>query len=247
MSDVTTIGTLPEDKIISTSVSCNVNTISCTDQYIRPEGEGVDWAKEFIGKKHSNFPNCIFVNASVTMQDGGWETVSVKYEGFKREKHVTFDAQSSSGSDPIDTHVDFCTFAGSKNNPNTANSNPKFNDDGTFDKFYTYMQDKTTLNDFAGVKSYLAPSLIWTEKIEYNKVTFEDLELIGTMSDPTHDSAPTPSGDRDWLVVDVSWAPKGIGCVATIKYRMSGRNGWDTDIYSKDTSGTQAGGAQIVV
>ena len=99
------------------------------------------------------------------------------------------------------------------------------------------MKDNVTLNDFAGVSSYLVPSVMWTEKTEYTNPQngLDDLELIGTISDPVSSKAPKLKDDRNWLVTSVQWEQLGLGCRVTVHYRMSGKNGWDEDIYSGDT------------
>ena len=222
---------------MGTSMNCQKNSLSATDRFICKVGKGVNFVIGKIGEVHSEFSNCLFTGGTVVEQSGEHETVEIKYQGLVNDEELVYSASSSSGSDPIDSHLDFCDFAGDSKAPNFSLSNPKFNSDGTFAKFHTYMTDNVTLNDFAGVSSYLVPSVMWTEKTEYTNPQngLDDLELIGTISEPESSKAPKLKDDRNWLVTSVQWEQLGLGCRVTVQYRMSGKNGWDEDIYSGDT------------
>jgi len=233
--EVEIVGELPEDPIHGTSYSTTDNTITCKDKYIMEEGEGADFAEGFLGESHSYFNYALFSGATVVSIDGGLEEVEITYTGVRKEKHLAYSANSSGGSDPIDSHVRFCEFAGDKDAPELAISNPTFNDNGTFNKFMTFDQSGVEMNEFAGVTSYITPGVVWTEKHEYSTVKFDDIELIGTLEDPESDKAPSLSGtDMNWLVISVTWEPLGKGCRTQIQYRLSGENGWDEDIYNDE-------------
>lgn len=226
------VGQLSSDRTIGSSFSMSDNKVHPKDKYLVDEGEGVSFAQGFSGGTHSPYDYCFFDSAEVTTIEGGYESVTINYKGFWNSKYSTITIQSSTNTDPIDSHPRFCEFGGDKDDPKNG---AIFRDDETFDKFELYIGN--SLNDFAGVKSYLSPNYVVSEKIEYAFSTFEDLKSIGKVQSPGGSSSGAQKarnlarGQRDFLVTSISWQAFGQGCIVTKNYRLSGKNGWDDDIY----------------
>jgi hypothetical protein len=229
---VSSIGQLSGDRTIGSSFSMSDNKVHPKDKYVVNAGEGVSFAQGFTGGTHSPYDYCFFDSAEVTSLEGGYESVTINYKGFWNNRYSTISIQSSTNTDPIDSHPEFCEFGGDKEEPKNG---AIFRDDETFDKFELYIGSK--LNEFAGVKSYLSPNYIVTEKIEYAFATFEDLKSIGRVQSPggagggAQKARNLARGQRNFLVTSVSWQAYGQGCIVTKNYRLSGKNGWDSEIY----------------
>lgn len=241
-SNVTLVGDLQADqKKLGTGVSTSDNRISPKDKYIVRAGDGDTFARGFIGQLHDIFSFTLFKEATVNKIAGDLEEVLVTYEGFFYSYYAFTSISTSVNADPIETHENFCSFAGDINAPKNG---AIFNSDGTFDKFETYLGGGTgNLNKFAGVKQFLVPSVEVQVILQYADATFKDLEDIGKVKDPEPSTAAGGVQKRDvqkyrtrkqnWLVTSVTWKPVGKGCTITKTYKLSGKNGWDKDIYEK--------------
>ena len=169
----------------------------------------------------------------VTKIDGRSERVEVKYEGFWEQKYIFGKSQMTVGAEPIDTHKNFCEFGGDLVNPQNG---AQFNEDGTFKAFKIYHNNQ--LNDFAGVKSYLEPRIQVEIICQYSYLNMHDLTHIGRVRIPERTTSgqsfnSLARGGANWLVTSVTWRGVGKGCEVRKVYTMSGKNGWDKDIYKR--------------
>ena len=212
------------------------NQFNITKKYWVADREGaISVAESFKETTNPDYNYAAFDKAVVEYIEGSAATISVTWNGFVYNERHTINLDSSPTSEPIETHEDFCNFAGTKDEP--ANG-AIFNDDETFNKFAIYDSDGERLK-FAGVTSYLAPSTTITETIEYQNATFKDLNDIGTIGDPARDDVTGISADnladagiRNWLCVGIEWEPIGKGCRVNKTYLLSGIGKWNKDIYS---------------
>jgi hypothetical protein len=206
---------------------------------------GVNAGRTFFsgGTAYGNFKG-----ATSTLQDGV-ASGSVSYEQVTDEEIFTLEVSTT--TEPIDTHPDFATkIGGSKAKPIHQ---AIFNADGTFEKFplkYLKSQDGDIgalnakgkpanfgdQNRMAGVDSYLESSAVWTKSFKSDKTP--TIEGLGKIMTPDG-GAPTPAG-RNWLYTgfSASFTSPAKGerrkkTIGTIKkeWRLSGRRGWDKDIY----------------
>tara|TARA_Y100000004_G_C8951934_1_gene428927 strand:- start:1283 stop:2941 length:1659 start_codon:yes stop_codon:yes gene_type:complete len=232
-----TIGS--EEKTIGGSFTCDTNRIYPKERYICEEGDGVSLAEGFIGSTHQPFSYALFKNATITKNEG-FEYVDVNYEGVIEDEFIRLSVNTTTTTEPIDTHENFCEFGGFKGEEENG---AIFNDDGTFKKFELQIEGER--NPFAGVKSYLYPSVEITEVVEYSDIKWDDLDKVGKVCKPRKDSVTKldagqklgeagTSAPSKFLCVGAKWQAFGTGCIVTLTYRLSGENGWDKDIYERE-------------
>lgn len=161
---------------------------------------------------------------------GQFYRVSYIYEGFIGSlPDPTYELSGTLSEEPIETHPDFATFAGTPSAPENGavfldpeTNKPTEDDDlGVFSEF-------TAGGGKAGVSSYVSPGALWTEtSFSITKPTgFGDLGEIDTP-----DGGPPTTGTRDWLLWDFSYRRRGHVYETRKTWKLSGRSGWDTDIY----------------
>jgi hypothetical protein len=146
---------------------------------------------------------------------------------------------------PISTHPKFLTIAGK---PSAPVNGALFIDPSTgypsadntlavFDSFYPYVDG--SLNRKAGIESYL--DAVMTYRENYVSYSLPHVSGFGEISG----DVPGPGfrgslGRRNWLYVGFTYRRRGdpSGVVNRVVYeisrewKLSGRNGWDTQIYT---------------
>ena len=194
------------------------------------------------GVQHGNFKS-----ASTTYQDGV-ASGSVEYEQTSDEEIFNLDITTT--SEPIDTHPDFKTKIGGAQG---APIHQALFEEGVFKGFPVKYSKKNDgpigalnsrglpaqfgdQNRMAGVTSYLNASATWTMSFKSDQTP--SINGLGKRMEPEGD-APTPKG-RNWLYTGFSATftspakgdrrKKTIGTI-TKEWRLSGRRGWDKDIY----------------
>ena len=165
---------------------------------------------------------------------------------------VIYTMKSTTTSEPIDTHPNFVNFAGDGQNPRNG---AVFEPDGSFRKFTHKLSDQDVVwgdarnakgdigvageqNWYAGVSAYLEASGVWTKSFKSNRTP--TLEGLGRISTP--DGEPPEVEGRNWLyngfTATFTSPAKGdrnrkIKGDITMEWMMSGRRGWDKDIYGE--------------
>ena len=200
-------------------------TVEIPDELF-PEQVLVDFAP------HPRFSSMALVRKTGQRGKPGWWTVNYVFEGFLLQlPQPMYELAGSLSQEPIQTHANFATIAGTPavpaNNaifvdPDDRKRSKKSN--AIFKEFgYT-----ATANTKAGVSSYMEPGAEWRE------TTFETSEPstlsdLGKINSP---SGPAPSlGGRNWLAWSHSYQRRGHIYQVTTTWKLSGRNGWDSDIY----------------
>lgn len=179
-----------------------------------------------------------YPNMSLTRRTGqrgkpGWWTVNYVFEGFLVSlPDPTYELTTSLSQEPIQTHPDFATFAGTPSNPQNGSifvdPDTGFNSNKN-NAIWKEFAFKGTANEKAGIESYLAPGAEWREtKFQTSRPT--GIRDVGTIETPAG-SPPTLSG-RDWLAWGETYVRRGHIYQVTSTWKLSGRNGWDADIYS---------------
>lgn len=206
-----------------------VDTIQLTDK-IPDERFPQDVLADFA--PHPRFGNMALSKRSGTRQEPGFWTVTYTFEGFlEKIPDPTYELTTSLSTEPIQTHPNFTTtIAGT---PNNRQNGAIFVDPDTgFDSeasnaIWKEFDSSGTPNK-AGVDSYLSPGAEWKEtKFQYTRPS--GIRNVGTIDSPSG-NAPTVSG-RDWLAWAESYVRRGAVYQVTSVWKLSGRNGWDTDIY----------------
>ena len=182
--------------------------------------------------KHPDFKEAICSNVSCRrLEDGGWRII-VTYNNGDTAGVIDIGAVSDDGvlevigslsTEPIETHPDFQTasIAGTSGSP--ANG-AQYDSDGVFTGF-------AASSDFAGVDSYLVPTVLARHTYPDNSLPSGTLlGNIGTIQTPSHPDIVTPAG-RTWLLSHVSYRRAGNSYEITEEFTLSGPGGWNTDIY----------------
>jgi hypothetical protein len=89
----------------------------------------------------------------------------------------------------------------------------------------------------AGVRSFIDGGFIYTETKVYNSkkadtVRIDMNRLYKIDVPPKSKILPKVSAKRNWLLVGCSVQEVGRGMRVTKRWRLSGANGWDEDIYT---------------
>tara|TARA_B110000438_G_C15785994_1_gene638465 strand:- start:607 stop:1401 length:795 start_codon:yes stop_codon:yes gene_type:complete len=181
----------------------------------------------------------------------------------KGKSEPTYSMKVSTATEPIDTHPLVGQIIGDINAPMHQ---AIFEKDGTFKQFPAYFLQSQAggkagmlnakggaaewgdQNRMAGVASYLSAGAIWTKS--YKQKTAPKLSGLGKISSPAGD-APTPDG-RSWLYTGFNASftspskdeDKTTEGTISQEWKLSGRNGWDVDIYGEG-DGDEGGGAPM--
>jgi len=183
---------------------------------------------------HPRFSQMSLARKSGQRGKPGWWTVSYVFEGFLYEppEDPTYELTTSLSQEPIQTHPDFATIAGTPAVPANGavfinpDDNKKSKKDNAIWKEFAF---DGTANPKAGVDSYMVPGAEWRET-KFQKSRPTGIRDVGTIEDPPG-PVPTISG-RDWLAWGESYVRRGSIYQVTSTWKLSGRNGWDTDIYT---------------
>lgn len=146
---------------------------------------------------------------------------------------------------PIETHPDFLTFAGKPSapvngaiflDPSTGFISTD-NLTGVFDRFAPY--DATgALNAKAGIEAFLDP--VCTYRESYVSAQKPSAKKVGGISKDVPGPGLASLGKRNWLYTGMNYRRRGtpngpdnqVVYEVTNDWKLSGRRGWDTDIYT---------------
>src|SRR6185503_10583493 len=154
--------------------------------------------------RHPDYPMLVRKTINIQFEPPDWANVSVKFEGAvtssaETEPGVkkTYSISGTTGNEPIETHEQFPTFGGKPptGKKGTNDKGATFDDAGKFTGFAVqdidndldYYGTDPNLN-LAGVRSYLAPGVIYTETATYNGAGRADapsnLDNLGKIDTP---------------------------------------------------------------
>lgn len=183
-----------------------------------------------ISANHPRFNSLALSKRGGTRDIPGWWRVDYTFEGFTGDKlpEPTYELSTTLSQEPIQTHPRFEShIAGTPSN--------RLND--------SYWVDPTTRLDSedstavfvefkkgrkAGVDSYMNPGAEWRET-SFSKTEPTSFVNIGDIDTPSGN--PPDVGDRDWLYWAETYSKRGRIYQITKVWRLSGRAGWDPDIY----------------
>jgi len=218
----------------------------------------VEWeaAPSLVGALlyHPDFPFLKREDATIERMEAGWAKVSVTFKGIdpNTEDGPTYSMRGSTGSEPIETHPDFATFAGKWFDATTWVNGAEFvkkgdKDQGKFLGFRALEEgagggDAPAFNPKGGIRSYLEGGLLFKETELFSKekagqAQRADMALLGFIDVPPEvETFVDLEEERTWLLITCSIEEVGDGLKVTREWRCSGRNGWDPDLYSPSDS-----------
>lgn len=167
---------------------------------------------------------------------GQFYRVTYTYEGFLVSlPEPVYSLSSSLSEEPIELHPDFETFAGKPSaplngavfvDPDTQQITTD-DDRGVFREFFATVGGVANLK--AGIESYLSPGATWQE-IYFSASRPTDLGSLGEIDAPSGPN-PTIGSGRNWLYSGADYTRRGGIYEVRKTWLLSGRNGWDSDIY----------------
>ena len=186
-------------------------------------------------KFHPKFSWLKRKTASVTREEAGLCKVTINYEGIPPETNdKVYKVTNATSTEPIESHPDFVTKIGGKKGAKLHNA--KFSDEGEFERFPILEENGTTKNKKAGVKSYLLAGIVYEETWTVGSTGFWDSSImtpVGQINTPP--TSPLFVTGRNWLLKSCDISEKGFGYLIVRKWRRSGPNLWDEDIYKNSS------------
>jgi hypothetical protein len=175
----------------------------------------------------SNHPRWTFLQLDkrtiTRREDGDWDIVG-DYFGVDGNPEPIYSLDIGTGQEPIETHPDFATLAGTPpSGGGTTSEGAVFDGDGLFVGFKS--------GDLVGVRSYLASSTTWRETlVTRTRPSGAELTNIGKIDTP-NGPAPTPGG-RNWLFASISYEQKARTYTVRREWILAGPGGWNADLYT---------------
>ncbi len=176
----------------------------------------------------------------ITMSPGLWRAV-VEYAGVDILPPPVYELNPGVGTEPIETHPDFCTTLAGK--PSAPLNGARWIDPKTgietkcntpgkfeFEKFSGFLANGDR-NPFAGTTGFL----------EANQTTWQKSWTTKAMPDPGHamqrivlppGNPPDYGGTYEWLEYPVQFSRRGNAYTNQQRWLLSGRRGWNQLIYT---------------
>lgn len=185
---------------------------------------------------HPRFSNMLLSKRDGQRGEPGYWNVTYTFEGFLLSApEPTYELNTSLSQEPIQTHPDFASLAGTPSSPlngaifvDPETRRQSEAENAVFKEFSNNPEPGSQSK--AGVDSYLVPGAEWRE-IKFQTTRPTGMKNVGTIDTPSG-SPPTLSG-RDWLAWSESYVRRGGVYQVQTTWKLSGRNGWDTDIYEE--------------
>lgn len=188
------------------------------------------------GSVHPRFSTMAVSKISWQRGKNGFYRVTYTYEGFLVSlPEPSYTLSISLAEEPIELHPKFAEIAGTPKNPKNGaifvdpdtGKITKDNTRGVFREFSATIGGKENLK--AGVEAYLLPGSTWTE-VSYATKRPGDLGSLGEIDSPSG-SPPSFGSGRNWLYSGAEYTKRGHIYEVRKTWLLSGRRGWDVDIY----------------
>jgi len=196
---------------------------------------------EKLGEDHSDYGIC--TSSVVTRTSDAYDKKVTTYVTMAIDDD-DYNITSIATEEPIETHPAFkdntntdfpITLAGTGAN---AENNAIFEgseEDSKFDYFPPNAEE-----DLAGVDSYLVPSVVLEHTKKFKKLTdvgWSQLYDVGKIKAPQFPTGVTfPTAKRNWLLIGSQYRYDDGLWVVTNQYQLSGRKGWNKNIYIEDNA-----------
>ena len=187
-------------------------------------------------QSHPRFASTLLTKRSGQRVTPGFWSVTYTFEGYLFEApEPVYELTGGLDQEPIESHPNFIsTIAGTPSAPLNgavfiapSTGLPTEDDEqGVFREFRANIGGG--LNPKAGIESYLVPGAEW-KMVEFTATKPTELRNLGTIDAPTGGN-PNLSG-RNWLLWSQTYTKRGFIYQVTTTWKLSGRNGWDTEIY----------------
>jgi len=190
--------------------------------------------------RHPDFFWLIKKSATFRRVPGNLAEVRIKFQGVDPEQSsgsntgdngelITFSVESSMSTEPIETHPDFAIFAGEWDDPATWQPGAAFSPKGVFEGFAAGSRK-------SGVKSFLSPGLIYVRTTVLPKivagVNLNQADLGKVVAElPISNIRPTMAAGINYLKISADIETVGEGVRIVERWKSSGPNGWDPEIY----------------
>jgi hypothetical protein len=150
---------------------------------------------------------------TVSIEHGGFTRTVCEYAGFEGAIEPIVEYSSGVSEEPIETHHNFESFAGSPSSPKNGSLWEEKNGTMVFKEFWS-----NPPNQFSGVTSYLVPVLV-------KRITTVEPTPVSVQAAVGHLSGGL-------LCVAASSTRRGKVYQNVLEYRGAGRRGWNVNIYS---------------
>ena len=167
---------------------------------------------------------------------GKFYRVTYVYEGFLNSlPEPVYTLSSSLSEEPIELHPDFATIAGTPASPLNGAvfldpDTQKITTDNARGVFREFMiMNGASTNLKAGVEAFLSPGATWQE-VYFSTSRPTDLGHLGEIGSPSGPN-PTFGSGRNWIYSAADYTRRGGIYEIRKTWLLSGRNGWDTDVY----------------
>lgn len=205
------------------------------DMITRVEKIPKDGFPALIRSKYSLHPRFTTMAVSritwARVDAGQFYRVTYLYEGFLGSlPEPEYELDVSTAEEPIATHPDFETFAGTAAAPlNGAVFIDPETGKPTTDNAKGVFREFSMSGDKAGVEGYLSPGASWSE-ISFSSTRPSGMGDIGEIDEPAG-SEPSFGSGRNWIYSGANYRRRGNIYEVRKTWLLSGRNGWDADIY----------------
>ena len=178
-------------------------------------------------KTHPDYGWLSRTSGNISRTEGTSCDIRIAFEGVPPETdEKSYRTSGSTSSEPIESHPKFVEkIAGTKSSPKNG---AEFDDNGKFTGWAA-----TSLK--YGTKQYLSAGLNYEEIHVTGNVgqAYKLSDLGDKVVPPTSNVIPQVTQGRDWLLISGTAEQLGTkGGRITRVYRLSGKRGWDMDIYS---------------
>jgi len=149
--------------------------------------------------------------------------VTIGYIGLASEPTAAYiEYPGGSGQEPIETHPDFVSFAGTPENPLNG---AQFEDTGEFIGFAS----EDNQQELNGTRSYIVPSVL--VNLTYYTHYVPNVSRIGKPWTGYIPDLIKPPNVRDWLLIGMPY--KKLGNLFQVSQQIlgSGPNGWNRNVY----------------
>lgn len=203
-------------------------TVSAQERFIGLYQNAIQQSPKRYITAHPVFPNLICDEVEIKEIEGGRCEINATYYGPPvgltnggPDTQPTWELSCETSEEPIETFPNFGTAIG------TAGNNAVFDDDGRFLGF-------KAISDFHGQESWLVPGQVYRKRYySYSPPGASELARVGKIDTP--DGWISTPGGRNWLLLALTAEQRGQIYTCTKSWRLSGPDGWKTEIYSPST------------
>lgn len=179
----------------------------------------------FFGNSHPLWTFLTCDKVSVEHTGTHWEA-EANFFGVLGTPTPIYELDLRTSEEPIESHPNFVQFA----YPVGTNGSRFDPVDGSFLGFVPlYNGTDVTNPTWAGVRGYLAPGAVW-RKCYVSTVQPNDISIVGKIDTP-EGSPPAIRSGSNWLYTGLNWEQRGLVYSVKKEWLLSGRQGWNADIY----------------